>query len=146
MPAAHLNYKFFWGPLKCGSNAKCFLKPKPPGCERSLGFKSPVRPDDLTQQQTSHPPNRTHKLHKLPTHEANRTTKQGVRYATNREDKVRLSDGGKISFPDWAGAPTRYKERLSFTLKMTRVTCAVRLQRQASLYLRDRQLHQQRSS
>lgn len=68
---------------------------------------------------------------KLPTHEANRTTKQGVRYATNREDKVRLSDGGKISFSDWAGAPALYKERLSLTLKMTRVTCAVRLQRQA---------------
>lgn len=68
---------------------------------------------------------------KLPTHEANRTTKQGVRYATNREDKVWLSDGGKISFPDRAGAPARYKERLSLTLKMTRVTCAVRLQRQA---------------
>lgn len=96
------------------------------------------------------PTHQTARTCKLPTHEANRTTKQGVRYATNREDKVRLSDGGKISFPDRAGAPAWHKERLSLTLKLTRVTCAVRLQRQAGrqagLYLRDRQLHQQRSS
>lgn len=41
-----------------------------------------------------------------------------MRYATRGEDKVDMSDGGKISFPDPAGAPARHKERLSLTRKM----------------------------
>lgn len=40
--------------------------------------------------------------------------KQGVWYATNGEDKVELSDGGKISFPDLAGAQPR-QQRASVT-------------------------------